>query len=409
MPGHKSRTLCWALGAALCLWLAVTAGGQAVWGDAGNTPPVAPDQPAAKPAPSADKTNAPARAARPPKEDEDVRLGRRAAAALEREYRLVKDPNQLARLKRIGEEVAAVSDEPAYRYTFKVLDLDDVNALSLPGGFIYTTKGMLSYLRSDHELAAVLAHEIAHAAKHHVRDLQRREATANQYVILGVLAALLLGRMHTEGLGNMLFGAEVVKIAYLNQYGQEAETEADRTGVEYLIQTGKYNPVGMLTVLERLARDEERQAGPPLGVFRTHPPGRERVQALEAFLRTRNIPINRRAVQDQLHARAVEVTAGGQQAAEVRLGDTVVFRTAAGLPAATRIAEELTRWILDGAEARDVRVAADGVTVTLAGHPVYTISPEDAALDGRPAAEVARESVRRIASVLWRAFVEQVF
>ncbi len=396
MPGPNSR-LRWLGQALAALVLVIGAAGpwgSAAWGTGAR--------------PGAAQKEAPAASAGAAKEDDEVRLGRQAAAALEREYKLVRNVQQLARLRRIGEEIAAVSDEPGYRYTFKILDTEEVNALSLPGGFTYVTKGMLSYVRSDEELAGVLAHEIAHAAKHHVRDLRRRESAANQYVIIGVLSALLLGRLHSSGLGNMLFGAEIVKTAYLNQYGQEAETEADRAGVEYLIKTGKYNPVGILTVIERLARDEERQAGPQLGVFRTHPPGRQRVEALESYLRAQNVSINRRAVQDQLRASARDTSTDDRSAAQVRLGEEVIYETAAGLPEAQRVAARLSQLILDGAEMRDVRVADDEVTVTLRGEALFSVTPADAALVGKPAAEVAQAAARTIAHLLWRAFVEQV-
>src|SRR5947199_8036679 len=100
---------------------------------------------------------------------EEIRLGQVYARRLESQYRLVQDAGVLERVTRIGKIVAAASDRPGLPYTFKVLDLEISNALSLPGGFIYVTRGLLSFVRFDHELAAVLAHEIAHPA--HGRQL----------------------------------------------------------------------------------------------------------------------------------------------------------------------------------------------------------------------------------------------
>lgn len=373
---------------------------------AGTGTPDAKEAPAAEEA-TTDKA-APPELPGARKEDEEVQLGRRAAAMLEREYKLVRDPKQLARIEAIGRDVVAVCDEPDYRYTFKILDVDDINALSLPGGFTYVTKGMLTYARSDDELAGVIAHEVAHAARHHVKDLIRREQNANRYVLLGVLGAVLLGRAGTDTLGNMIFSAEVLKTAYLNQYGEEAEMEADRAGVEYLIKTRKYNPVGALTLIERLARDERRQAGPSLGIFRTHPPGVTRAKALEEYIRAQGFPINRLAVQDNLRSQARDATVGETQAAEVVLGDTVLFQTAGGIEHAQGIADRLGRLMQRDLQMRDVRVARDGVTVTVAGEALLTVTEADAALQGKAPGEVAAEVVRALSKVLWRVHVDRV-
>ncbi len=111
----------------------------------------------------------------------------------------------------------------------------------------------------------------------------------------------------------------------------------------------------------------------------------------------------------RMHASARDTSTGDRQAAQVRLGDETIFETAGGLPEAQRAAERLTRLILSGAEMRDVAVAPDGVTVTIRGERVLSVTPDDAALEGRPAAEVAQASARKIANALWSAFVEQVF
>jgi hypothetical protein len=374
--------------------------------DAGRKPDGSQERPAASKAPA--EQNAPPKQAGARKEDEEVQLGRRAAAMLEREYRLVRDPKQLARLEAIGRDIAAVCDEPDYRYTFKILDTDDINALSLPGGFTYVTKGMLTYVRSDHELAGVIAHEVAHAARHHVKDLIRREQNANRYVLLGILGAVLLGRAGTDTLGNMIFSAELLKTAYVNQYGEEAEMEADRAGVEYLIKARKYNPVGALTLIERLARDERRQAGPTPGIFRTHPPGTTRAKALEEYIRAQGFPINRLAVQDNLRPLARDITVGETQAAEVAIGDIVIYQTAAGTEHARAIAEHLGRLLQRDLQMRDVRVAPGGTAVTVAGETLLTVTEADAALQGKTPAEVASEAARALSRVLWRVHVDRV-
>ncbi len=358
------------------------------------------------PAPQPDKKG---KKAEPKKEDPEVVLGRRVAAEIERETKLVRDPQQLARLERIGRDIAAVCDAPQYKYTFKILDTEEINAISLPGGFTYVTKAMMSYVRSDDELAGVLAHEIAHAARHHVKELLGRESRANQGMLLGILGAVLLGGGRSGGFGNVVMGAAILKSAYLSGYSQKAESEADRVGLEYLLKTGKYNPVGELTVLERLARDEARQAGPNPGVFRTHPPGMERARTLEEMIRARGIPINRLAVQDQLRASVRETLVGQNTSVEVIQNGVVILQTAVGVDAAQQIADRINRLMDTGIQMRDVRVGGDGVSVVAQGVVLFSVTEADAALHQKTPAEVAAAAAHNLSLALWKVYMDQVF
>src|SRR5262249_439382 len=116
--------------------------------------------------------------AKPPPEDPEVKVGRDSAAETEKEVKFITEPAIVERVNRIGQEIAAIANSteiPAtwgdpkvkkFNYSFRVVDDKDVNAFSLPGGFIYVNKGLLDYVHSDDELAGVLAHEVAHAAHH---------------------------------------------------------------------------------------------------------------------------------------------------------------------------------------------------------------------------------------------------
>ena len=128
-----------------------------------------------------------------PVDDGEVKLGRMNAEENDRQVKLITDSKILERVNRIGSELARIANNypiPAswgssqlkpFRYTFKVVDDKDVNAYSLPGGFIYVHKGLIDAVRSDDELAGVLAHEIAHAAHHHVLKLLREQRPRSSY------------------------------------------------------------------------------------------------------------------------------------------------------------------------------------------------------------------------------------
>src|SRR5439155_12503907 len=95
---------------------------------------------------------------------EEIRLGQAYARRPESQYRLVQDAGVLERVTGIGKIVAAASDRRGLPYTFKVLDLESSNALSLAGGFIYVTRGGVAVVGSEHGLVSVVAYEIAAVA-----------------------------------------------------------------------------------------------------------------------------------------------------------------------------------------------------------------------------------------------------
>jgi len=263
-------------------------------------------------------------------EEEEKQLGAEAAAQIEKEYKVLDDPEQIKRLNAILTNLAPVSNRPDVTYTVKILDTPDVNALSLPGGQLYVTRGLLEDVESDHELAGVLAHEIAHNAHRHSLHQLDKSAKLDQQLMLALLLGLAATRDTGETSKLVLIG-QMVKIGVLNGYGQEAELEADRSAVEYMVASKKYNPVGMLQFLDRLRRQEERGPQMELGIFRTHPPTRQRVEAVRGVLDAYGVPVTRLPGKSTPVATARAVTVNGQQIAEVVLQDRILYQPAANL------------------------------------------------------------------------------
>lgn len=98
---------------------------------------------------------------------EEIKIGQGVAKDLEQKYGVVDDPALQERVTAIGEKIVAVSDRKDLKYTFKVLNSDEINALALPGGFVYIFKGLVDYMPSDDELAGVIGHEVGHIVKRH--------------------------------------------------------------------------------------------------------------------------------------------------------------------------------------------------------------------------------------------------
>ena len=190
---------------------------------------------------------------------DERRIGRQAAAELEAEVGVVRDPAVLARVGAIGRRVATVSDRRDLPYTFRVLRGREVNAISLPGGFIYATDGLVRFVHSDDELAFVLAHEVGHvSARHHVQMIERH------------FAFILIARLLTGGDPSAAQIAEIVRFFLSRGFSREFEFEADRLGVAYAHRAG-FDASAGLVFMQRLRAAEGHDPGQFEVMFRTHP------------------------------------------------------------------------------------------------------------------------------------------
>jgi len=227
--------------------------------------------------------------------DEERKIGKEAAdqIAKDKTTKFVTDPAIVDRVERIGKEVAKYADEPDLTYTFHVIDSTDVNAFSLPGGYIYLNKALVDRCESDDELAGVIGHEMAHAAHHHERQLLSKQKKLDWMTLALVLAGATTG----ADVSQAALLAQVVTLARVNGFGMKFETEADHYAVEYLSKS-PYNPVGVLTFMEKLAHDDafKGTSRMDMGIFQTHPLSKERVQALVDLLNKKGIVIDRRKV-----------------------------------------------------------------------------------------------------------------
>jgi hypothetical protein len=236
-------------------------------------------------------------------EDNEVRIGRENAEENDKHVTLVTDAKLVERVNRVGQEIAGIANTtpiPAkwgssqlkkFNYSFKIVDDKDVNAYSLPGGFIYVNKGLLDYVHSDDELAGVLAHEVSHALHHHMVTLQH-EQNKIEHVLIPVLAAILIAtKAQANDIGNAVNGAYLYMTAKSNTYGVKAEEDADHSAILLLTHT-HYNPTGLYSFMLRLAADERNRTYGDLGIFRTHPPGNERAASAKELLEELHLPIH---------------------------------------------------------------------------------------------------------------------
>lgn len=331
----------------------------------------------------------PVRAA--PSDDQEIRIGRDFARQLESRYKLITTRAILERVTRIGQEIAGVSDRSELPFTFKVVDLDLPNAVALPGGFVYVTKGMLSFVRSDHELAAVLAHEIAHTAHHHQMEMIRRSNLATFWTIL---VAVLTRNP------NLAQGVQLVSTAMLSGYTRELERDADLTSIAYLAKTN-YTPVAALTVMERLLREERLSPQTDPGDFRDHPRTEERVTYINAELVRRGIPLVRRPAANYLRISTRTISDGGRLVAELYVNDTPVLR----LPdpaLVTAAVAPLDRFFNTDPDPWEVTAMPAGEAWEIAGGRIvlFRVTRDAAAFLGVPLQEAALQIQARLRQVI---------
>lgn len=195
-------------------------------------------------------------------EKQEVVLGDKEHPNILKRYGQYKLTKLTAYVNRVGQRLATNSHRNQLKYHFTVLDSPEVNAFALPGGYIYITRGILAYLNSEAELAAVLGHEIGHVtARHGVRQYSATVLTNIGFT----LGSVFIPEMRT-GAAQELFN--VLGSALLNGYGRDHELEADGLGAEYLARSG-YDPKAMIQVI-RVLKDQEQ-----FDIQRAHKEGRE--------------------------------------------------------------------------------------------------------------------------------------
>jgi len=183
------------------------------------------------------------------------------------------DPALTEYVRSVGNRLAAVSDA-RLPYEFTVLNNSVPNAWALPGGKIAINRGLLVELKSEAELAAVLGHEIVHAAARHTAQ-QMSKGMLLQGLVIGTSIAT-----SDSDYGNMAVGGASIAAQLLStRYGRSAELESDKYGMRYMAKAG-YDPQGAVALQETFLRlSEGRNQDWLSGLFASHPPSAERVTA----------------------------------------------------------------------------------------------------------------------------------
>lgn len=201
-------------------------------------------------------------------------LGRRYAERIDRSSKILKDPVITEYVNRVEQNIAENSDAKI-PVTVGVIQSPQINAMTLPGGFIFVNTGLLQAVNNEAELAAVLAHETGHVAcRHAVANMTRRDLL--QYATIPLLFIPMSYPVYlgiTQGLNF------AVPLAFL-KYSRDEEHEADFLGVQYLWKAG-YDPNAFLGVFSKIIQRERSAPGSVPSIFMDHPPTKARIISIE--------------------------------------------------------------------------------------------------------------------------------
>ncbi len=205
-------------------------------------------------------------------ESQDAEMGLQAYQQILDESKVAKDPELDRRVQEVGRRIAKVSPHPEWDWQFTLLDNDEPNAFALPGGKVGVNTGLFKVAKNDAQLAAVLAHEVAHAIARHGAERMSQGLLAQ-----GLSTAVGIG---TGNAGYAQMAAQAATLGIILPYSRTQEAEADHIGLFYMAEAG-YDPREAVA----LWRNFESLGGAGQPEFlSTHPAPGSRIENLEALM-----------------------------------------------------------------------------------------------------------------------------
>ena len=208
--------------------------------------------------------------------EQDVQLGRQAARQVEQQLPMVRSGRADSYVQDIVDRLAEHAGGPGFRYQAQVVNASEINAFALPGGFLYVNRGLIEAVRSEDELAGVLAHETAHIALRH----GTKQATKGAAAQTGLdLLTQILGRNDRKA-GDIagVVGGLGLSAAFL-KFSRDFEREADQSGARMMARSG-YDPMAMATFFDLLASQRRSNPGKVEQFFSSHPSPGDRARLI---------------------------------------------------------------------------------------------------------------------------------
>jgi len=206
---------------------------------------------------------------------QEIEIGREEQAHVRKQMMELRDSQVSAYITQVGKRLARAAPGAKYPYSFTIANDRDINAFSLPGGPVWINRGVLHAAGNESQVAAVLAHEIAHIAQRHAADQMTKAVLAKWS--LGMLGAML-GNAGGAGAAQVA-GALVTNGVFL-KFSRDDERDADRIGLQVMTRAG-WDPRGMIELFDVLQREASRHPGAVDVFFSTHPAPQDRIAQLK--------------------------------------------------------------------------------------------------------------------------------
>ena len=241
-------------------------------------------------------------------ESREIAMGQQADSQVVASIGLYPNDALQRYVQELGARLAGTSERPDLPWTFRVVDDPAVNAFALPGGFIYVTRGLMTYVASEAELAGVIGHEIGHVtAQHSVHSMSSQQVTQ-----LGVAAGMMIepklqryGQYLNAGLG----------LLYL-KFSRDDESQADHLGLRYMVRAGN-DPRAMTRVFDMLNRISQASGGARLPEWlETHPNPENRSEDFQKEVDTLKLNLSSLSVNREHYLRLIDGMVFGQDPRE---------------------------------------------------------------------------------------------
>jgi beta-barrel assembly-enhancing protease len=230
---------------------------------------------------------------------DEIAIGRQAQAEVRKQTPQLQDATVNAYVARIGHRLAGQARGAAYPYSFSIANYREINAFALPGGPVWVNRGAVASARNESQLAAVLAHEVAHVALRH----SAQQVSTMMVTNLGLnLLGALLG--NSGGASAATIAARFVASGAFLKFSRDDEREADRVGARIMAGAG-WDPHGMIEVMQTIREVERREPGSVEVFFSNHPSPHDRI----ALLR-HTVPRSRTGTRDSAEFQSIRARLG---------------------------------------------------------------------------------------------------
>jgi predicted Zn-dependent protease len=215
--------------------------------------------------------------------EEEKKLGEKFLKAVLQQLKLIEDTEVISFVNKVGQDIVEHLRVHHFPYHFYVVDSSALNAFAAPAGHVFMNRGLIEIMDGEGELAAILAHEIAHVQSRHIAERMARAQKLSLAALGGMLAGVFLGG---DTGAAVIAGSQAGATSAMLSYSRQNEEESDRKGLRYLESAG-YQGVDFVNIMRKMGQESWKAGGHIPSYLSTHPGVPERVAYLATTVETR--------------------------------------------------------------------------------------------------------------------------